>query len=256
MTLPFSSRRRIGTCQRRACPTKWMCPLSSRRADRRRTRGSDPRRACAPPGNADSCCRDESDFHRSRRRGSMGSIAHSPGHCPETGEGQRHVDCGDGGCAGHSRCHAGSGLRRHGRLVRSAGTSRVIASARACGKPCPGCRGYRGLVASQCGRTPDWQLDSLDDLDAACRQLLADGPLTGERFDLWCKVIGAYLGEVVIGPAAASGSITTGPGRIRGEGQRRHRLFATTERVLEGEPFKSLSSFGRTFPDLRDRPDS
>lgn len=108
------------------------------------------------------------------------------------------------------------------------------------------------LVASQFGRTLDWQLDSLDELDAVCRQLLADGPLTGERFDLWWKVIGAYVGEVVIRAYDGEWSEddrASGAYAVTVDGSTGFP-FATTERVLEGEPFKSLASFGRTFPHI------
>jgi len=48
------------------------------------------------------------------------------------------------------------------------------------------------LVASQFDRNLDWSLASLGELDAVCEDLLADGPLSDERLDLWWKLIGAY----------------------------------------------------------------
>lgn len=55
-----------------------------------------------------------------------------------------------------------------------------------------------GLVSNQFGVTLDWTPESLTELDAVCASLLADGPLTGPRLDLWWKLVGAYTGEVVI----------------------------------------------------------
>src|ERR1700712_1294458 len=107
----------------------------------------------------------------------------------------------------------------------------------------------RGLTlgAEQLRRTLGWELDSLDDLDAVCRELLAGGPLTAERFDLWWKVIGAYLGEVVIrayGGEWIEHHLAEGAYAVDVHGSTGFP-FATTQRVLEGEPFKSLASFAR-----------
>jgi hypothetical protein len=59
----------------------------------------------------------------------------------------------------------------------------------------------------------DVQLDgtreSMEELDAVCVELLEDGPLEGERFDVWLQLIGGYTGEVVIRRPAASGSSTS-----------------------------------------------
>lgn len=54
------------------------------------------------------------------------------------------------------------------------------------------------LVARQFGRRLDWSLASLDELDAVCAGLLADGPLNAQRLDLWWKLTGAYTGEVLV----------------------------------------------------------
>jgi hypothetical protein len=112
-----------------------------------------------------------------------------------------------------------------------------------------------GLVAKQFGVSLDWSLDSLTALDAVCSDLLAEGPLTGPRLDLWWKLVGAYTGEVVI--RAYGGSwimheqapeafaidalgITGFP-------------FALANRILTGEPFKSLASFARALPEISER---
>jgi hypothetical protein len=54
------------------------------------------------------------------------------------------------------------------------------------------------LVARQFGRHLDWSLASLDELDAVCADLLADGPLDARRLELWWKLTGAYTGEVLV----------------------------------------------------------
>ena len=113
------------------------------------------------------------------------------------------------------------------------------------------------MVAQEFGQTLDWRPGSLDDLDAVCRELLSPGPLSGDRFDLWWKVIGAYLGEVVIRAYAgrwvdhddAQGAYAVDVNGSTGF------PFATAQRVLEGEPFKSLASFARAFPGVGSRPD-
>ena len=43
------------------------------------------------------------------------------------------------------------------------------------------------LVASDFDRQLDWSLASLEELDAVCADLLADGPLNDQRMDLWWK---------------------------------------------------------------------
>jgi hypothetical protein len=112
-----------------------------------------------------------------------------------------------------------------------------------------------GLVSNQFGVTLDWSLESLTALDAVCASLLADGPLTGPRLDLWWKLVGAYTGEVVI--RAYSGAWIThdqAPGAfaisilgITGF------PFDLAHRILTGEPFKSLASLAGTLPTLAER---
>ena len=115
------------------------------------------------------------------------------------------------------------------------------------------------LVQAEFGRTLSWGLDSLEDLDRICETLTAGGQLTGERFDLWWKVIGAYVGQVVntaYGGQWVTHELAEGAYAVQINGAIGFP-FAYTQRVLEGEPFKSLASFGGVFPHLtRERPDT
>jgi hypothetical protein len=111
------------------------------------------------------------------------------------------------------------------------------------------------LVADQFGVTLDWSLDSLSALDVVCSRLLADGPLSGQRLDLWWKLIGCYAGEVVI--LAYGGSWVThdqAPGAfaITSLGVTGFP-FGLANRILTGEPFKSLASFARSLPAISAR---
>jgi len=107
-----------------------------------------------------------------------------------------------------------------------------------------------GLVSEQFGERLDWTVDSLDRLDDVCAQLVADGSLSAERFDLWWKLVGAYVGEVAVRTykgawiehEQAGGAYAISVLGITGF------PFATTARVLQGEDFKSLASFARSFP--------
>jgi hypothetical protein len=47
------------------------------------------------------------------------------------------------------------------------------------------------LVARQFSRHLDWSLASLDEFDAVCADLLADGPPAARRLELWRKLTGA-----------------------------------------------------------------
>ncbi|MGK3208449.1 hypothetical protein [Amycolatopsis sp. MEPSY49] len=107
-----------------------------------------------------------------------------------------------------------------------------------------------GLVATRFGRELDWSVPSLDELDAVCAELRSEGPLAEQRFDLWWKLIGAYTGEVLV--RAYGGEWTTHeetPGAfvVKVNGATAFP-FGIAERVLSGEPFKSLASFGRALP--------
>ncbi|ADJ44711.1 hypothetical protein AMES_2886 [Amycolatopsis mediterranei S699] len=115
--------------------------------------------------------------------------------------------------------------------------------------------GCVGLVATRFGRQLDWSLNSLGELDAVCAELLSEGSLDGQRFDLWWKLIGAYTGEVLV--RAYGGEWTTHeetPGAyvVMVSGATAFP-FGIAERVLSGEPFKSLASFGRVFPAIVER---
>jgi hypothetical protein len=83
------------------------------------------------------------------------------------------------------------------------------------------------LVAAEYGTRLDWSVDSLAELDGVCASLLADGPLTDERLELWRKLIGAF--------AVSVSGTTAFP-------------FKVADRVLRGEPYKSLASFARALP--------
>jgi hypothetical protein len=70
---------------------------------------------------------------------------------------------------------------------------------------------------------------------SVCAELIADGPLAGQRLELWWQLVGAYTGEVTIrlyegqwitdeerGPAISALGITGFP-------------FSTARRILSGE---------------------
>ena len=112
-----------------------------------------------------------------------------------------------------------------------------------------------GLVAEQFGVSLDWSIDSLTALDGVCSDLLADGPLAGPRLDLWWKLVGAYTGEVVV--RAYGGSWVRheqAPGAFAIDALGITGFpFGLADRILSGEPFKSLASFARTLPEIRPR---
>jgi hypothetical protein len=106
------------------------------------------------------------------------------------------------------------------------------------------------LVEAEFGETLDWSVDSLETLDLVCDRLIASGPLSEDRRALWWKLVGAYVGEVVVrtydgtwieheqahGAFAVSAlGVTAFP-------------FSTTSHVLEGHSLKSLASLGRALP--------
>ncbi|MDR2987511.1 MAG: hypothetical protein LBV34_22000 [Nocardiopsaceae bacterium] len=111
------------------------------------------------------------------------------------------------------------------------------------------------LSADQFGETLDWSLDSLVTLDGVCSRLLDDGPLTEPRLSLWWQLIGAYTGEVVlrtyggswIDHPQAQGAYAISTLGITGF------PFAVANRILTGEPFKSLASFARAMPAISAR---
>ncbi len=111
------------------------------------------------------------------------------------------------------------------------------------------------LVAADFGRHLDWSVASLSELDEVCAELLADGPLQGERLDLWWKLIGAYTGEVIVRAydgqwithEQAGGAYAVQALTVTGF------PFALANRILTGEPYKSLASFARTLPAIIER---
>src|SRR5690348_2950432 len=93
------------------------------------------------------------------------------------------------------------------------------------------------LADRQFGRHLDWSLASMDELDAVCADLLADGPLDGQRLDLWWKLIGAYSGEVLV-------RVYGGQWITHEQGPGSHAVsvygitafpFAITDKILSGE---------------------
>jgi hypothetical protein len=111
------------------------------------------------------------------------------------------------------------------------------------------------LVAADFGRHLDWSVASLSELDEVCAELLADGPLQGERLDLWWKLIGAYTGEVIVRAydgqwithEQAGGAYAVQALTVTGF------PFALASRILTGEPYKSLASFARALPAIIER---
>jgi hypothetical protein len=112
-----------------------------------------------------------------------------------------------------------------------------------------------GLVEAQHGRRLDWTVDSLVTLDEVCAELLAGGPLAGDRLDLWWKLVGAYTGEVVIrayGGQWVADRRAAGAYAVLVSGTTAFP-FAVTNRILTGEPHKSLASFARVLPAIIER---
>ena len=108
------------------------------------------------------------------------------------------------------------------------------------------------LVAQDHGRELDWSLESLTELDAVCAELVADGPLAGDRLALWRTLAGAYTGEVVVRTYGGSWVTRDGQVAVRALGITGFP-FGTAHRILTGEPFKSLASFARVLPAIAER---
>jgi hypothetical protein len=112
------------------------------------------------------------------------------------------------------------------------------------------------LVARQFDRQLDWSLASLDELDAVCADLLAEGPLNAQRLDLWWKLIGAYTGEVLVrvyGGQWVTHEQAPGSFAVAVAGMTAFP-FAVTDKVLRAEPYKTLASFARVLPAIAARP--
>jgi hypothetical protein len=111
------------------------------------------------------------------------------------------------------------------------------------------------LVAADFGRHLDWSVASLSELDDVCAELLAGGPLQGERLDLWWKLAGAYTGEVIVQAYGgqwitheqAGGAYAVQALTVTGF------PFALASRILTGEPSKSFASFARALPAISER---
>lgn len=111
------------------------------------------------------------------------------------------------------------------------------------------------LVATQFSRHLDWSLNSLDELDTVCEALLVDGPLPEHRLQLWWELIGAYTGEVLIRAHGGQWNIhESSPDALAVSVNGMTAFpFSIAYRVLRGEPFKSLASFGRALPAISER---
>jgi hypothetical protein len=103
------------------------------------------------------------------------------------------------------------------------------------------------LVAEQHGRLLTRDLASLAVLDDVCRELVAEGPLGGDRLEFWTALVGAYTGEVLVSSydgvwvdhddrwgVTASGVVGF--------------PFVTARRLLGGEAGTSLAGMGRVLP--------
>lgn len=111
------------------------------------------------------------------------------------------------------------------------------------------------LARRMFGRELDGSTESLAIVDELCEELLAAGPLSADRFELWWKLIGAYAGEVLVG--AFDGAWVE---HERAGGAFAVSVwgfyvfpFATTSRRLRGDDWKSLSSLARALPAIRDQ---
>jgi hypothetical protein len=108
------------------------------------------------------------------------------------------------------------------------------------------------LVAEAHARELDWSLESLEALDAVCAELVAEGPLRGDRLRLWRTLAGAYTGEVVV--RAYEGSWVRRDGQVAVQALGVVGFpFGTAHRILSGEPYKSLASFARVLPVIAER---
>lgn len=103
------------------------------------------------------------------------------------------------------------------------------------------------LVAQTYQADLDYSLDSLVTLDWVCEQLLADGPLSEPQFVLWCRLAGAYTGEVCLRAYGGEWVERNDATAILVQGIT-GLPFNTASRVLRGEEWKSLASFGRAIP--------
>jgi hypothetical protein len=108
------------------------------------------------------------------------------------------------------------------------------------------------LVAEQHGRLLTRDLASLEVLDEVCRELVAEGPLGGDRLEFWTALVGAYTGEVLV--TAYDGVWVDHDDRwgVTAFGVVGFP-FVTARRLLGGETGKSLASMGRVLPAMVER---
>ncbi|MCP2256443.1 hypothetical protein LX15_000126 [Streptoalloteichus tenebrarius] len=105
------------------------------------------------------------------------------------------------------------------------------------------------LVDAQFGRHLDWSVDSLDELDEVCAELLAQGPLDDQRLERWRELVGSYTGEVLIRAYGGRwGAHEQAPGALAVlvEGTAAFP-FGVAGKILTGE-FASLASLARALP--------
>jgi hypothetical protein len=108
------------------------------------------------------------------------------------------------------------------------------------------------VVADNLGYQLDYSVDSLTTLDMICQELLADGPLTEHRLNLWYQLAGAYTGEVCLLAYGGDWIEDEDVVAISISGLTGYP-FSTAYRVLSGEEFKSLASFARSIPAILSR---
>jgi hypothetical protein len=105
------------------------------------------------------------------------------------------------------------------------------------------------LVSDNFNRALNWELESLSELDAVCAELIADGPLSNDRFALWWKLVGTYTGDVLIRACGGQWVEHELAGGAYGVSIEGHTVFpfGFARRVLRGEP-KSLRLLGAAIP--------
>ena len=93
----------------------------------------------------------------------------------------------------------------------------------------------------------DYSVESLAGLDDVCATLLEDGPLAEPGLDDWFRLVGAYTGEVLVRAYGGRWIMYEDAFAVEAGGVKAFP-FGIAFRVLNGEPYKSLASFGRSLP--------
>ena len=108
------------------------------------------------------------------------------------------------------------------------------------------------LVAQNFGKQLDFSVESLRELDDVCAELRSGGPLGEERHHLWWQLVGAYTGAVLVrqGWVWIAYDEAGGPFALSRDGNTAFP-FGIADRVLQGEDFKTLASFGRVLATLQ-----